>query len=289
MSLRIRIRPAMPDDRETVVALLHERMNPKIPHERWRRLFDYPWRPADAPDCGRILEVDGRLAGFLGATYVDRRIAGRTERICNMSSWYLLPEQRGRGAGRAMALDLTQDAEITATDLTATPQVHRLLLSHCGFRVLDEERWLLRKGEGGAGGVGLVSGAALTARLTPPDRELIAHHAQPDVLAVGIEAGPSFCLLLLQIKSKGADIAYHQLLHASAPEVLARHAQAVADALLPEQPAVLAIDWRLLPGGLEGAETEPIPQPRLYTSRRLGPADLDNLYNEVLLLDQKLP
>lgn len=283
------IRPALLDDRDAMVTLLHDRMNPKIPRERWRRLFDYPWRPTDAPDCGRILEVEGRLAGFLGATYADRRIGGRTERICNMSSWYLMPEHRGRGAGRAMALDLTRDGAMTATDLTATPQVHRLLLSHCGFHVLDEERWLLRKGEGGGSGVSLVSKAALAARLTLSQQELIAHHAQPGVLALGVEAGGSFCLLLLQIKLQGAGIAYHQLLHASAPGMLARHAQAVADALLPDEPAVLAIDRRLLPQDLEQVATEPIPQPRLYKSTRLAPADIDNLYNEVLLLDQKLP
>ena len=286
--MSLRIRPALPDDRDRVAALLHERMNPKIPHERWGRLFEYPWRPADAPDCGRILEAEGRLAGFLGATYVDRDIGDRTERIRNMSSWYLLPEHRGRGVGRAMALDLTTDGEVTTTDLTATAQVHRLLLSHGAFRVLDEKRWLVRRGDR-SGGVTLLSGAALEARLGPTDRALVAHNAYPGVLAVGIEADTSMCLLLLQIALKGAGIAYHQLLYANAPEFLARHAHAVAHALLPEGPAVLAIDRRLLPGPLEDAETETIPQPRLYKSTRLMPAEIDNLYNEILLLDQKLP
>jgi len=34
---------------------------------------------------------------------------------------------------------------------------------------------------------------------------------------------------------------------------------------------------------------EDIAQPRLYKSRTLRPAQIDNLYNEVLLLDQKFP
>ncbi len=287
--MSLRIRPATPDDREPVVSFLKERMNPKIPSERWRRLFDYPWRPADAPDCGRILEANGSLAGFLGATYVDRQIGGRTERICNMSSWYLLPEQRGRGIGRDMALDLTRDERVSATDLTATLQVQRLLLAHCGFRILDDERWILRKRARGADDVALLSGATLEAHLGPADRALLARNAGPDVRAIGVEAAEGLCLLVIQVKKQGADIAYHQLLHASTPTLLARHAQAVADALLPREQAVLAIDRRFSRDPPAGAEAEPVPQPRLYKSSRLAAAEIDNLYNEVLLLDQKLP
>jgi len=73
------------------------------------------------------------------------------------------------------------------------------------------------------------------------------------------------------------------------PEVLARHAEAIATAILPVGPAVLAIDRRLVPARPTGATVEPIPQPRLYKSRRLRRDQIDNLYNEVLLLDQKLP
>ena len=94
------IRPARPDDRNEVVDLLHTHMSAKIPRERWALLFDYPWRPADAPDCGRVLQEGGRIVGYLGATYVDRTLDGRVERICNMSSWYLLRPYRGQGHGR---------------------------------------------------------------------------------------------------------------------------------------------------------------------------------------------
>ena len=73
---------------------------PPAHRERWALLFDYPWRPADAPDCGRVLEEGGRIVGYLGATYVDRTIQGATARLCNMSSWYLLRAFRGQGHGR---------------------------------------------------------------------------------------------------------------------------------------------------------------------------------------------
>jgi plasmid stabilization system protein ParE len=286
--MTMQIRPARPGDRDAVVDLLHQRMNPRIARERWSRLFDYAWRPADAPDCGRILERDGTLTGFLGATYVDRPIGGRLTRICNMSSWYLMAEVRGQGYGRAMVVDLTADPAVIYTDLTATAPVHALLLAYAGFAVLDDRRWLVRR-RGNEIPAVIVEGMALEHRLDPRQRTLLRHHAGfRDCRAVWASVGREGCFLILQVKTKGEDISYHQLLHASAPAMLVRCAQAIAEALLPAEPAVLAIDGRLVPARPEGAESEPILQPRLFKSR-LPAADIDNLYNEVLLLDQKLP
>ncbi len=280
--MSVAVRAARPEDRDAVVELLHTRMNAKIPRERWALLFDYPWRPADAPDRGRVLEDRGRLVGYLGATYVDRRIAGETVRICNMSSWYLLLGYRGQGHGRAMALDLTSDPAVTYTDLTATPQVHAMLLAHVGFAILDHERWILRRRKGAA------RPAAL--READPAAPPLAHHAGLcDLRILRAEIGRNACTLALQVKKMGADVAFHQLLHVDEPEVLAQHAEAIADAILPDGPAVLSIDRRLVPGQPSGATVEPIPQPRLYKSRRLRRDQIDNLYTEVLLLDQKLP
>ena len=72
----IELRSAGPDDREAVVALLHERMSSEISLERWRRLFDYPWL-RDKPDCGVVVLERGALAGYLGVIYADRRGGGR--------------------------------------------------------------------------------------------------------------------------------------------------------------------------------------------------------------------
>jgi hypothetical protein len=275
------IRPARPADRNEVVDLLHTHMSAKIPRERWALLFDYPWRPADAPDCGRVLEEGGRIVGYLGATYVDRPMADRVERICNMSSWYLLRPYRGQGHGRAMVLDLTADPGVTYTDLTATPQVDAMLRAHAGFEVLDRERWILhRKAE--APGVDL--------RDTQPAILPLSHHAgMRDVRFVQALTPSGSCIFAVQVKRKGEGLAYHQLLHADRPEIFARHAEAIAAALLAEPAAVLAIDRRLVPHRPPGAAVEEIAQPRLYKSRTLRPDRIDNLYNEVLLLDQKLP
>ena len=74
-------------------------MSKKITPELWRRLLDYPWRPADA--SRGCVAVDGdRVVGFLGLVYADRPFNGRTERFCNICAWYLLKDYRGQGIGR---------------------------------------------------------------------------------------------------------------------------------------------------------------------------------------------
>ena len=181
-----------------------------------------------------------------------------------------------------MALDLTSDPELTYTDLTATPQVHQMLLAHGGFTVLDAERWIVRRSSLGASGIALADIAAET-------EPLAAHVGLPGLRFLLAKGRSGSCRFVVQVKKKGEGILYHQLLHADDPAWLARHASAVAGALLGEGTAVLAIDRRLVPLAPEGAEAEPIAQPRLYKSRRLRPEQIDNLYNEVLLLDQKLP
>lgn len=276
------IRPAREEDRDAVVELLHTHMSAKIPRERWALLFEYPWRPPNAPDCGRVLEDAGRIVGYLGATYVDRILADRSVRICNMSSWYLLRPYRGQGHGRRMALDLTSDPDMTYTDLTATPQVQAMLLAHAGFQILDDARWILRRP--------LHAAASVRVTELAPTTSPLAHHLGFKDLRILRADGPNgSCAFAVQVKRKGADIAYHQLLHAGHPAFFARHAQAIAAALLKDDASVLAIDKRLAPVPPEGADEERIPQPRLYKSRHLRPEQIDNLYNEILLLDQKLP
>ncbi len=276
------LRPARPKDRDAVVEFLHTHMSAKIPRQRWGLLFDYPWRPADEPDCGRILEDGGRIVGYLGASYVDRTLAGGIFRICNMSSWYLLRAYRGQGFGRAMVLDLTSDPAVTYTDLTATPQVHALLLARAGFAILDQERWIVPY-------PGRRMRPAELRQLVPTSAPLSHHSGLKDLRMVSAQTDDGDCSLAFQVKKKGDNTAYHQLLYAEDPEFLARNAVAIAAALLPDETAVMAIDRRLTPVPPSGSHIEQVAQPRLYKSQRLRPDQIDNLYNEVLLLDQKLP
>jgi hypothetical protein len=103
-----------------------------------------------------------------------------------------------------------------------------------------------------------------------------------------IEAEGGQALLFFSIKRKGKDVTWFDLLHASDRALFAAQAQALANAVLPDGPAVLAADCRFVEGSATGAERQVLPVPRFYKTQRLEPHEIDHLYTELQLLDLKL-
>jgi hypothetical protein len=271
----IELRLAGPDDREPVAAFLYERMSSRISLERWCRLFDYGWIE-DKPDRGVIVTAKGAIAGYLGVIHAERRIRGRTARTANLSSWYI-----------AMLELATRDPAVTYTTFSSNPPALRLM-ARVGLGLLDERRLLWRR-SGDAAGIEVLSGLdALLPEVSDHERKILADHrglaVQPHLLC----APEGDALVILSVKQKGADIAYHEVLHVGRPAVLARHAQAFANAVLAPGTSVLAVDTRFLDGFEVVAESEPISVPRFFRSSDLARREVDFLYSEIPLLDLKL-
>jgi hypothetical protein len=283
----IELRSAGADDREAVVALLHERMSSKISVERWDRLFDYPWLEAK-PDCGVVVLERGVLAGYLGVIYADRRSGGRTVRTANLSSWYLVRTLRGQGIGLAMLRHATRDPELTYTTFSSNPPALRLM-AEVGLVLLDDSRLLWRRSREQDAKLQVLSGpAALLLEVADHERRIVMDHQDLPVCCHLLRSADGDCLVVLSVKQKGADVAYHEILHLGRPEVFARHAQAFADAVLAPGAAVLAADRRFLEGCVVSAEVETISVPRYFRSPDLARREVDFLYSEIPLLDLKL-
>lgn len=277
--MTVTVRPATPADADAAATLLHTRMSRKVPPERWRRLFDYPWRPADAPDCGQVLDAGGEIAGFLGATYVRRTIGDRTVDVCNLTSWYLLPEHRGAGHGTRMIRAATADPRFVYTNVTATAQASHLFRKWCGLRVWDDTRYVLRR----RGTPSLAMRPATAADPLPAGGHAIrATHQGRYARHLWMD---DHCHLVLQVARK-SDVLWHDVLHASDLAWLGANLQAVADAVI-EEDGVLSLDSRLMRGPVDGLEAQAMPQPRLVKGD--APPGLDNLYTEIELLELKLP
>jgi len=99
--MSIKVRPAKRSDERLVTDLLAATF-PSRPAEKWALLFNYPWFSAP-PDYGFLAEERGRVIGFMGAIYSDRRLGGEVMRVCGMSSWCVSEDQRGRGVGKMVA------------------------------------------------------------------------------------------------------------------------------------------------------------------------------------------
>ena len=280
----VEVRSAAPGDRDAVCALLHERMSSRISLEHWRRLFDYGWL-TDKPDCGVLLLERGRLAGYLGVIHAQRRIGSRTVRTANLSSWYILKPMRGRGIGLAMLQHATRDPAVTYTTFSSNPPALRVMAA-AGLAPLDDARLIWWRSGKAPAGIEVLSDPT---DLPEHERRLLAHHQGLPVEPRLLRSADGDCLVVLSVKRKGADVAWHEVLYLGAPALLARHAQAFADALLPPGESVLSVDARLLAGcATSGAERLPIPVPRYFRSPDLARREVDFLYSEIPLLDLKL-
>ncbi|HSA81336.1 MAG TPA: GNAT family N-acetyltransferase, partial [Geminicoccaceae bacterium] len=262
----VELRTAGPDDREAVVTLLHERMSSKFSLARWRRLFDYPWL-SDRPDCGVVVLERGRISGYLAVIYAERRQGSRTVRTANLSSWYLAKPLRGQGVGLAMLQLATREPAVTYTTFSSNPPALRVM-AKAGLVLLDDRRFLWRRTAAPAAGVAVLSGFdAVTPEVPDHERQILTDHRDLPVQPHLLRAAEGDCLIVLSVKRKGADVAYHEVLYLDRPEIFARHAAAFADAILTPGAAVLAVDRRFLDGCEVIAETEPISVPRYFRSQ----------------------
>jgi GNAT superfamily N-acetyltransferase len=283
----VTVRPAGEQDIDGVVDLLHGHMSAKISRERWRTLLDYPWRPTDAA-CGTVAVEGGRVVGFLGLVYADRPFAGRTERFCNICAWYLLRDYRARGIGREIQELSISDAEQTYTLVTATAGTDRAF-RNVGFVVLDDERYILHRRDASRPTLEWLEGPeAVEALLPPAEQVILDHHRHFNLRHLLITTGKATCYLVVQARKQGEDVNYHQVLYLTDPEFVAAHGPEIADAILEPGKAVFAVDRRFLPEPMPW-QSERVRQPRLFSAPRLDPASVDHLYNEIVLLDLKLP
>jgi GNAT superfamily N-acetyltransferase len=281
-----KVRPAVAADIDAVCRLLHEQMNRRLLPERWRRITTYGWLD-EKPDFGRVVEDRGQIVGFVGSVYADREIGGRRERVVSMSSWYLDKAYRGQGLGFALMASATADESASYTMITVSPR-NLAMLPKLGYQLLDHDRRVWSRSEGRIDGIEIEQDPArILPRVDARQQRMLNDHVQLPIHPVLISAGDGRCLAVFSIKRKREDITYFDALHLSDGAFFARHAQAIADALLPAGKALLAADTRLLGGEARGA-VEVMPVARYYKSTRLSPAEVDNMYSELLLLDLKL-
>ena len=287
-----RVRPAVDGDIDQVSALLHDKMNRRIPAETWRMLLDYPWRPEGA-ERGWLVEDGGRIVGFMGTIYSDRPTALGLRRFCDLSSWYLMADYRGTGVGDELLRSGMAKADVTYQTMTARRATGRKIRA-LGFSILDDTRSLFRPGDSSHdhdGDLRLIRDPAeIRERLGPQERQMLDDHHDLDIHHAVVETGDgSGSWLVWQRKLKGDAVAYHEVLHASDTDFLSAKAPAIAGLVTVGDKAVLAIDTRMMNAGDDPGEVETIPLPRWYRSPDVRPRDIGHLYSEVLLLDQKLP
>ena len=115
---------------------LHQHLDPGRSPAQWAEGLSRGWL-ANAPNHGFVLRVDGAIVGGIGACYAERRIRGRSERFCNVTSWCVLDSHRQQSM--RLAMTLVGQPGFHYTDFSPTKVVSGTL-QFLKFKPLDERQ-----------------------------------------------------------------------------------------------------------------------------------------------------
>jgi hypothetical protein len=136
---QVRVDPVEAQDVSSVIDFLRKGFVPHLASEILRGLFEYHWmtEAEDKPNLGFALRSGNRIVGFIGAIYAVRQLAGRTVKVCNLSSWYVEP--RFRWASMKLLYTVLAQKEYIFTNFTASPTVGRIMEA-LGFKTIDRQK-----------------------------------------------------------------------------------------------------------------------------------------------------
>ncbi len=103
-------------------------------HEFWDRAMERLSErapPADLPQFGYVLEVEGQIVGVLLLIASELNDAGNRLRRCNVSSWYVEPQFRMYGS--LLVSKAIRHRDVTYLNVSPAPETWQVLAAH-GYR-----------------------------------------------------------------------------------------------------------------------------------------------------------
>jgi len=278
--------PIRDEDLPEFCRFLTENLSRERTADAWAQAFRQPWC-RDKPNNGFLLRSEGRVVGGIGAIYADQTIRGQECRVCNITSWCVQDAFRAQSMRLAMAV--TAQPGFHFTDLTPTAVVSKTL-QFLKFKPMDERHGVFLNRPAAPlwrGGARIVTDpAGLEAILSPADARVWRDHRHLPWLrhlAVGREG--AWCYIVWK-PTRLRNIAGAMVLAASNPEEFLRYRIAVGSHLLLRHGLpYLRVETRLLPETQGYAKILSGYQNKVYRSDTLEPADISNLYTELVALD----
>jgi len=262
--------------------------NPRTTREQWKSLFAYTW-PTEEKTRGFVLMDGERIVGFQGATFSERTIGGRKERFCNLNTWIVLPEYRPHSL-----LLFERAADIQGATLTAlTPgKTFDKLYRMFGFQPLDDALRILFPVPSFRHLGSLLAFRATTnpkkiaGRLDPEDRNLFQHHLPHQCRHLLVYGGSEYCYVIFT-RMKGRRFWFANVHYISNKALFLRDLDRIRLRLcLAARAPLVMVPSRFLGNQpIPRSKTAALPNPKLYRSATVAPAEIDNLYTEMILLD----
>jgi len=258
---------------------------PALIDRYYRPIFEYRWE-REEDSFGHVLLDRGTIAGFVGAFFVRRPVAGTLRRFCNLTTWKV--REGNRSESILLLLPFLRMKGYTVTGRTAARNIFAIH-QKLGFRYLDDRAILVLTFAGDLGkGVNAAScrEGDFPGILSGGDLRLVEDHAPYKCHPVVLKKNGRYLLFFVTFPKKwGITVAFVQ--HINDLDLFLE--------LLPKikremsrrfQTPFLWIEKRFLRG-------RKIPFSReyrsrfvhLYKSEELTPEQIDNLYTEIVVFN----
>jgi hypothetical protein len=256
--------------------------------ENGRKIFEYQWG-RDETHCGLILRDGDRTVGFLGMIFSRRRINGKVEKICNLTSWFVHKDYRSRAI--SMILPLREMKNYTITDLTPSKTVYKIQ-NKLGFQDLETKGRLLlpfgrRLFQPKYVPINLTHDmAAIEPKLEGQHLKIFNDHKHYPCFHFLLTGKDRYCYIIYT-KLRRKRIQHVHLHYISDPDQFALAYRDIRKSILSHAKAYfLLIDSRFVKNKkLPLSICLPYRAPKQYMSSTLKPEQIDNLYSELVMLN----
>jgi hypothetical protein len=260
--------------------------DPLSNEQDWRNLFDYQWETA-FDHCGYALLDDGDVVvGMIGMVFSERLIDGETRKFCNLHTWWVRDDHRGRSL--ALMRPVLKLDDYTITHLSPDDAV-RAVARRLGFTDLSSQLKILlpisKDKRALDDGLLTYDDHTFEGELAEHDRKILVDHRPCDVGHLWIDSDDGCYVLYTYVVRHR--LPYCHIHYVGNKAVFAKHEETVRASLLRNHRArFVALDCRLVPpeSTLRRSFSFWAPTDGLYKSSAVRPDQIDNLYSDVVFL-----
>ena len=254
----------------------------------WRPLFSRS-SAGEPGHCGYALVDGSRVVGVLGMLFSERNIAGRTARFCNLHSWYVDDEFRGKSL--LLMRQALRLGDHTLTDFTPTEKVCAIS-TRLGFEPLDSAVRVLLPFGGKSTRAARDSAIQITsdsnvikANLSPSDSVLFHTHQVRHCEHLLVTHADQICYLICSNVDRYF-LPYRQIHYISNKPLFEQALPQITTYLLAGSNAhFTAVEDRLVAGlKLPRSFRLPMQSRQIFRPYNVDPAEIDELSSEVSLL-----
>lgn len=253
--------------------------------QAWRNVFDYQFDRLE-DHCGYALLDNGRVVGMIGMVFSERKIDGVNRKFCNLHTWWVREDHRGRSL--ALLRPIMKLEDYTLTHFTPCDTV-RAVTKRLGFKELNSQLKILMPALWGSltpTQTQLTFDAqAIAAELAEPNRKILTDHLPYGCGHALVAEQRQQCYLLYTYVVRHR-FPYCHIHYISNREIYAKHEMDIRTALIRKHKArFVAVDTRLV-NGLRFRRSFNFwaPAHGLYKSTEVQPHNIDHLYSDVVFL-----